>query len=284
MSRSTRLRLVEWGLVEWGLGEWGLGECGLVEWGRMVARGSWIAWGALCLGLASGACGPDRTKPESAAPSARSSSPPAAAPATSARPDGSAESARIADDEGKAGVDALLDEKGDAASESPGFKVDLSQVKDDAPTIGDSAPTSAQAGEGEWIPAGSFLIPTLGMTKKVEGEYLLLSLGDGKGGVIFTPFSDETDAKAKLEKIKTELQLRDFRWKQKPTPWTLGPNKIPALVGAGHARGQDGKEAKLVYALIKGEPNLIAVVGTADDAPRADLERALSAIASLKRR
>ena len=84
------------------------------------------------------------------------------------------------------------------------------------------------------------------------------------------------------EKIANALKLGDFKWKQKPKQVTLGPDKIPAMLGGGHAIGADGKGGKRAYALIRGTPNILAIVGVDDDAPQADMEMALASVAYVK--
>jgi len=258
---------------------------------------------ALCLGAMGSGCGSSDTKTDASASSSatpKSGGTAAAAKSGDAKKDdkdAKKDDAKKDDKDAKkddgdkkdVDVDALLDE-GDKTDEKDGaLNVDLAMKDADsanAPSLGGSAPPPAPKDAGaklDWIKAGSFMIPNAGMKKEEAGELLILELPDKKGGVIFTPFKDAAEAKTKVEKITEAMKLKDFKWKQKMKPVTLGPDKIPAVLGGGHAVGADGKGGKLAYALIKGTPNVLAIVGVDDDAPKSDMDLAFSAIAFIKK-
>jgi len=257
---------------------------------------------ALCLGVLGSACGSEAAKPDSSA--SPSSSPKSDGSSKAAKndkkddkkadakkDDAKKDDAKKDDKEAKndkkddVDVDSLLDDKDDK-EEAGALKINIEEAKDDAPTIGGSEPPPAEHNgvKLSWEDAGSFMIPNPGMKKEETKELMILELPDKKGGAIFTTFKDAAEAKKKVEDITTAMKLKEFKWKQKPKPVTLGPDKIPAMLGGGHAIGADGKGGKLAYALIKGTPNILAIIGVDDDAPKADMEQAFSSIAYIKKK
>jgi hypothetical protein len=261
----------------------------------MISRtqSRWIVSLSLALGLAVAACG-DSGGGATSSSAASGSNKPAdsgktAANDKSAKPADSAKPATSADQKTASAdvdVDDILDSKSTEGEASGALKVDLSGVKDDAPALGGAEPPAPTKPDLkiEWLPMGSYQMPSMGMeVKQLNPEVVMLHpKGEKEGGILVTTWKDPADAGKKVEEIVKAMDLKEFKWKDKPKPYKLGPDKIPAMIGGGHAVGKDGKAGELGYVLMKGEPNILAIIGVPDGAPKEEKSQIFGAIMFMK--
>ncbi|MFO0553829.1 MAG: hypothetical protein U0271_35925 [Polyangiaceae bacterium] len=188
--------------------------------------------------------------------------------------------------EKKAEIDPADILKDDGGPEEGILNVDLSAVKDDAPALGGEAavkaPPAAPAGAKlEWLSAGPLMIPNPGWKLQKKDDIGLLMSPDQKALLLFTGFKTPQDGLKRVDDIVGHAKFKDVKWK-KPTPVTLGPNKVPGLFGKGHATSA-GKGVKLFYVLIKNQPENLLVIGGADDGGEDSLKVGLAIIDNIKK-
>jgi hypothetical protein len=215
-----------------------------------------------------------------------------------ARSDGSSKTAvasapttkpSAADSGGKGNIDALLSNPEPQKNSSGVLSVDLSGIDDEhAPALGGAGappPPPPPAGTKlSWVPMAGLQIPNPGW-KKIDGKDVGIFMNpDQKSMILFSGFTTTQEGAQKVDLITKQMKMTNFQWK-KAKPVVLGPNKVPALLGAGHAVASGGKGAKLFYALIKtGLPtNLLAIGAADDDAATQDFADSVNIVANLKK-
>jgi len=237
---------------------------------------------ALVVALGIAACGTKDPRPGdsvTATPSGKTGDSAAAAKDSPKSTEASARASSDVDPENKIDVGAILG--GNKEEETGALPVSLDGIKNDAPLISTKPPTAGS--EVTWIDAGSDSIPNFGFAKQNAQDLLFLEAPDKSGGVVFTTFRDQAEGGKKVETIISRLKLKDTKWK-KPKAILLPTDKIPALIGGGHGTDSDGKGVKVVYAFIKGDPNLLAIAGVNDSASTTIQDEVFATIGGIKRK
>ncbi|MFO0616324.1 MAG: hypothetical protein U0414_27275 [Polyangiaceae bacterium] len=234
---------------------------------------------ALCLGAA--ACGSPDAKPAgSGSPSATATT--STKVATSAAPAKS--------DEPKVDVDIakILDASKDAKT-SGALKVDLSKVDENAPPIGGSAAKKDPSAKYTWIAAGDAVLIGQPQGWEKGGNEVIGQFLDAKkkATIVWRTFTDQKDGQAKVDDLVKRLSMKDPVWRDNVLKkFVLGPDKIPALMGAGNAKEPDGTPVALFYFLVQtgGKENLLIIGGVDDGAPKETLDEAIRIIDGIKKK
>lgn len=237
---------------------------------------------ALLLGLAACVSG-DAKSSASASAAASASPPPSAKVATSVEPAASA--APNVDD---ADVARILESARHGKS-SGALKVDLSAVDDKAPPIGGAAAQKDLSTKYTWTTAGDAVLigQPDGWSKggnDVIGQFL-----DSKkqATLVWTTFTDTKNGQSRVDELVKRLSLKNPVWRDGVLKkFVLGPDRLPALMGAGEAKEPEGTRVSLFYFLVQtgGKENLLIIGGIDDGTPKETLDEAIRIVDGIKRK
>lgn len=173
-----------------------------------------------------------------------------------------------------AGVEAFLQETPDGPwlDELP---ADLGPASESAPLVQAPLP-----GLVDWVDAEGFRIPSPGwrVFKRTE-KGLFLAAPDGKGDMVVQLFREPKE----IHTLLASSRVHDWRF-QPPVARTVGPEALPALIGHGRAKSALNKDVIVLYGLVRGEPDQLAVVCTVlRGTGTADLATAFAVMTNVKR-